>query len=167
MNNNKAKGDIILQDKKEFTKLEFYIWSIRYLPAEKWVDEILLDGTDSTMKIMAESLQYMLESSKNYKKGTRKFKCNPPKDFDVIKYAKEKKAEFKWFDWLVVKIDLDSHNDTKYEIKDNKVIIEYNEKTLKMFIDCIWGYSNQDNRYSHGSKAPGKFYFSPDWLGIE
>lgn len=109
----------------------------------------------------------MLESSKKYKKGTRKFKCNPTKDFDVMKYASENKTKIKWFDWLIIKIDRDTPNETHYSIQENNVTIIYNENTLKIFIQKLIKQLNPEIQYPHGSITPRGFILSPDWLGIE
>ena len=109
----------------------------------------------------------MLESYKVHKKGTRKFKCNPPTEFDVQQYVSENRVAIEWIDWLIIKIDPTIAKDLHYLLQDKKVTIFYDENTLSQFIESVNKQLNPDMQFPHGSTAPGRFYFSPDWLGIE
>ncbi len=154
-------------EKKEHVDLDFYIWRVKYLTSNEWQKEILLNGTDFALKTLIESLRNLLESSKIYKKGTRKFKCNPPTDFKVQQYALKNRTKIEWVDWLIIKIDLGITPETHYILQDKKVTIIYNEDTLSQFIESINKQLHSKTQYPHGSTIPGGFYFSPDWLGRE
>jgi hypothetical protein len=154
-------------EKKEHTGLDFYIWRIKYLPSNEWREEILLHGSDMALNTLVESLQGLIETSKVDKKGTRKFRCNPPPDFNVPNYASNNRAKIVWIDWLIIKIDPSKTNESQYTLQDREVTIFYNIHTLSQFIESVNQQLHPKTQYLHGSTAPGGFYFSPDWLGAE
>jgi hypothetical protein len=154
-------------DRKEFDDLEFYLWRVKYLPSKEWRDEILVMGSDTALETIIESLTSMLDSFMKYGKGTRKFRCNPPEDFDVQNYAQEKKIKFQWLDWLIVKIRSNQADDSQYLLDSKNVIVNYNQKTVQEFIDAAYKQISSEWKHGHGCPAPGGLWFSPDWLGIE
>lgn len=138
-----------------------------YSPYTEWEEFVYLSGLPSALKTISESLEQMFEDFKTYRSGTRKFKCNPPSDIDVIEYAKENKTKIKWLEWLTIKIESTVNDDFGYILEGDNVSITFDEEKLLVFIDHIKKQLDTSNQYPHGSAAPGRFYFSPDWLGIE
>ena len=152
---------------KVFTDLEFYLWRIRYEPKEEWNPEVFVMGSDAALKTIQDALRSMHEDFKTYGKSTRKFLCNPPEDIDVVRYAREKKAELEWLIWLVVRMEPDVSDDSRYELKNKAVTIRLNEELLQQLLEVLQHQIAPDTQYQHGKQAPGGLYFAPDWLGVE
>ena len=152
---------------KVFTDLEFYLWRIRYEPKEEWQPEVFVMGSDAALKTICDALRSMHEDFKTYGKSTRKFLCNPPEDVDVVRYAREKKAELEWLIWLVLRMEPEVPDDSKYELKNKAVTLRINETTLQQFLQILEHQLVPETQFPHGKKAPGGLYFAPDWLGVE
>jgi len=152
---------------KVFTDLDFYLWRLRYEPKEVWQPEVFVMGSDAALKTIQDALRSMHEDFKTYGKSTRKFLCNPPEDVDVVRYAREKKAEFEWLIWLVVQIEPDVSDDTRYDLKNKAVTIRLNEEMLQQLLEVLEHQLAPETQFPHGKKAPGGLYFAPDWLGAE
>ena len=104
--------------KKEFHKLEFYVWRVKYLPKDKWNEEIFLNGSDQALNTFITSLRSMLDTYETYMKGTRKFKVNKPKNIDFEEYGQANKAKFEWF---IVKLTPVAQENERYVITDKNV----------------------------------------------
>ncbi len=152
---------------KVFTDLEFFIWRIRYEPKDEWQPEVLVMGSESALKTMYEALESMRADFKTYGKSTRKFLCNPPEDIDVVRYAQEHKAQLEWLIWLVIRMEQDVADDSRYELKNKAVTIRLNERTLDQFLKVLDSQSKFSSQYPHEKTAPGGLFFAPDWLGAE
>ena len=152
---------------KVFTDLEFYLWRLRYKPKEEWNPEVFVMGSDTTLKTIHDALLSMHEDFKTYGKSTRKFLCNPPEDIDVVRYAREKKAELEWLIWLVVRMEPDVPDDSQYDLKNKAVTIRLNEGMLQKLLEVLEQQLVPETQFPRGKKAPGGLYFAPDWLGAE
>ncbi|MCJ7818152.1 MAG: hypothetical protein MUP60_04830, partial [Candidatus Thorarchaeota archaeon] len=71
-----------VKDRKVFDDLNFQIWRVKDEQSRKWRDEVYIMGDDESLQIFRDSLQSLLNLFQTYGKGTKKFKCNPPADFD-------------------------------------------------------------------------------------
>ena len=156
-----------IKDRKEFQDLHFHLWRIKDERRGEWREEIYLMGKDDVLETLVESLQGMSNMFQAYGKGTRKYKCNPPKEFDHVTYGKEHGVKIHWLDTLIVKLSHDAKDDAQYSLKDGVVTIQVNPNTLEQFIEGINKQLNQTSRYGHGSNAACGLWFSPDWLGTE
>ncbi|MFW9832295.1 MAG: hypothetical protein ACFFD8_11030 [Candidatus Thorarchaeota archaeon] len=152
---------------KVFTELAFYLWRIRYQPKEEWRPEILVMGSTPALHKVKEELESMEKDFQHYGQSTRKFACNPPEDFDVVRYARENQAEIEWLIWLVLKIEPDAPNVPAYELKNKAVTIRLNEHTLQQLIKVLKDQLEPTAQFAHGQSAPGGLFFAPDWLGVE
>lgn len=152
---------------KVFTELQFYLWRIRYEPKEEWRPDVLVMGTDSALTTMREAILSMQEDFKAYGRSTRKFLCNPPEDFDVLRYAKEHQAEIEWLIWLILRMEPDISNDPVYELKNKAVTIFLNEPATEKLLQILNNQLDTKTQYPHGQQAPGGLFFAPDWLGAE
>ncbi len=152
---------------KVFTDLQFYLWRIRYEPKENWQSEILVTGTNTALNTIREALVSMQEDFRAYGRSTRKFLCNPPEDFDVIRYAREHQAEIEWQIWLILRMEPKIADDARFEQKNKAVTIFLNEKTAQKLLQVLDAQLNPKTQYPHGQKAPGGLFFAPDWLGAE
>ncbi len=152
---------------KVFTDLEFYLWRIRYEPKAEWQPEVLMMGSDAALNAIHDALVSMLADFKSYGKSTRKFLCNPPEDVDIVRYAREHKAELEWLIWLVVRLESDVPDDTRYELKNKAVTIHLNEQMLQQLIEILEHQLAHETQFPHGKTAPGGLFFAPDWLGAE
>ncbi len=152
---------------KVYTDLEFYLWRIRYKPKDEWQPEVFVMGSDAALKTIQDALQSMQEDFKTYGKSTRKFLCNPPEDVDVVRYAREHQAELEWLIWLVVRMESDVPDESRYELKNKVMTIHLNEGMLQQLLEVLEHQITPDTQYPHGKKAPGGLYFAPDWLGVE
>ncbi|MHA1638409.1 MAG: hypothetical protein ACTSUO_05970 [Candidatus Thorarchaeota archaeon] len=156
-----------VRDRKEFHDLQFHLWRIKDERRGEWREDIYLMGKEDVLKTLVESLQGMSSMFQTYGKGNRKYKCNPPEEFDHVTYGKDHGVEIHWLDMLIVKLSHDAKDDTQYSLKNEIVTIQVNPKTLNQFIESINKYLNQTTRYGHGSNAVCGLWFSPDWLGAE
>lgn len=152
---------------KVFTDLEFYLWRLRYEPKDEWQPEVFVMGSDTALKTIYDALLSMQADFKTYGKSTRKFLCNPPENVDVVRYAREKKAELEWLIWLVVRMEPDVPDDTQYELKNKAVTIRLNERMLQQLLEVLEHQIAPETQFPHGIQAPGGLYFAPDWLGAE
>lgn len=156
-----------VRNRKEFQDLQFYLWRIRSERTGEWREEILLMGDNRALETLIESLLGLLDDSKRYGKGTRRYKCNPPRDFDHVAYGRQHRVRIGWLDSLVVKIGPDVSNDEFYILENNVVSIRVNPMTLDQIIAGARAQLDPSKRYGHGSTAACGLRFSPDWLGIE
>jgi hypothetical protein len=157
----------IKSPQKVFTDLEFYLWRIRYKPKTEWQPEVLMMWSDVALKAIYDALVSMLADFKAYGKSARKFLCNPPEDVDVVRYAREHQAELEWLIWLVIRIEPDVSDDTRYELKNKAVTIRLNERMLQQLFEVLEHQLAPETQFPHGKKAPGGLFFAPDWLGVE
>ena len=156
-----------VKDRKEFQDLQFHLWRVKDERSGKWRDEIYLIGKDDVLKTLAESLRGMSSMFQTYGKGTRKYKCNPPEEFDHVAYGRDNDVEIHWLDTLIVKLSHDAKDDAHYSLQDEIGTIQVHPKILEQFIEGIMKQLNQTSRYGHGSNAVSGLWFSPDWLGAE
>ena len=124
-------------------------------------------GDDDTLETLIESLQGLLDSYHTYGSGTRRYKCNPPLDFDHVAYGRQHRARIEWLDSLVVRTGPDVPNDETYKLEGKVVTIRANPTTLSQMITGARAQVDKSMRYGHGSPATGGLWFSPDWLGVE
>ncbi len=156
-----------IRDKKIFQGLDFQIWHIWEERRERWRNEIYIIGDDEALQTMRNSLQGLLDMFQAYGKGTRKYKCNPPTDFDYVSYGQEHGVKIQWLDSLVVRLSSDALDNEPFIIEDFVVTLNVSFHTLRTFIDRIQEQLDSAERYGHGSVAVCGLRFSPDWLGIE
>ena len=154
-------------DRKVFDDLNFQIWRIKDERSGKWRDEIYIMGDDESLKIFSDSLQSLLNLFQTYGKGTKKFKCNPPADFDFKSYGQEHGVQIQWQDMLVVRLGFDAMDDEPFILDDFTVELSVNPKTLKQFIEKTQAYLNSTQQFGHGADAVCGLRFSPDWLAAE
>jgi len=156
-----------IRNRKDFPDLQFYVWRIRDERRGEWRKEVYLMGDDHTLETLIESLQGLLDSYHNYGSGTRKYKCNPPLDFDHVAYGRQHGVRIDWLDSLVVKTGPEVPNDETYKLEGKVVTIRVNPTTLGQMIEGTRAQLDTSMRYGHGSAAAGGLRFSPDWLGVE
>jgi len=156
-----------LNNRKEFTDLNFQIWRVKDARSDRWREEIYIIGDDESLKILSDALQSLLNLFQTYGKGTKKFKCNPPTDFDFKSFGKEHGVQIQWLDWLVVRLGFDAMDNEPYIINDFTVELSVNPTTLKQFIERTKAYINSTTQFGHGSDAVCGLRFSPDWVGAE
>ena len=156
-----------ITDRKELTDLDLQIWRIRDERSDKWRDEIYSMGDDESLRVLGESLQALLNLVQTYGKGTRKYKCNPPADFDAASFGKENGVQIQWLDWLIVRLGLDAMDNEPFILEDFNVDLRVNPGTLKVFIERINAYLDSDSQYPHGSDLVCGLRLSPDWVGAE
>ena len=156
-----------VSDKKEFNDLNFQIWRVKDERSGKWRNEVYIMGDDEALQTLADSLQSLLNLLQTYGKGTKKFKCNPPADFDFKTYGEEHDVQIQWQDMLVVRLGLDAIDNEPFILDDFTVELSVNPNTLKKFIERTQAYLNSTLQYGHGADAVCDLRFSPDWLGAE
>ena len=156
-----------VSDRKEFNDLNFQIWRIKDEHSGKWRDEIYIMGDDESLQILSESLQSLLNLFQTYGKGTKKFKCNPPTDFDFKSYGQEHGVQIQWQDMLVVRLGFDAMDNEPFILDDFTVELSVNPITLKQFIEKTQAYLNATPQFGHGADAVCGLRFSPDWVGAE
>jgi len=156
-----------IRSKKDFQDLHFYIWRIRNERRGEWRKEVFLMGDDHTLETLIESLQGLLDGYRTYGSGTRRYKCNPPLDFDHVAYGRQHGVRIEWLDSLVVKTGPDVPNDETYSLEGKVVTIRVNPTSLSQMITGARAQVDKSKRYGHGSSATGGLWFSPDWLGVE
>ena len=156
-----------IRSRKDFQDLHFYIWRIRNERRGEWRKEVFLMGDDHALTTLIESLQGLLDSHRTYGSGTRRYKCNPPSDFDQVAYGRQHGVRIEWLDSLVVKTGPDVPNDETYNLEGKVVTIRVNPTTLTQMITGARAQVDKSKRYGHGSSATGGLWFSPDWLGVE
>ena len=156
-----------IRDQKVFEDLNFQIWLIKDEQNGKWREEIYIMGDDATLGIIKDSLQGLLDVFQTYGKGTRKYKCNPPSDFDYVSFGKENGVTIRWLDQLEVRLGFDAMDNEPFILEDFVVNINVNPSTLKLFIDRIQLYLDSTNQYPHGTDAVCGLRLSPDWVGAE
>ena len=156
-----------VSDKKEFNDLNFQIWRVKDERSGKWRNEVYIMGDDEALQTLADSLQSLLNLLQTYGKGTKKFKCNPPADFDFKTYGEEHDVQIQWQDMLVVRLGLDAIDNEPFILDDFTVELSVNPNTLKKFIERTQAYLNSTLQYGHGADAVCGLRFSPDWLGAE
>jgi len=156
-----------LDSRKEWSDLEFYLWRVRRRHRTDWPKMIYLYGSPAALQTLVDSLKGLLADFKTYGRGTRRFKCNPPRDFDFEQYGKKVGAKFEWFDWLIVKLTPDAPDDALYNIEGKNINLVLNPHSLAEFISAATSQFSGDRKYAHGQQAPAGLYFAPDWLGME
>ena len=156
-----------ISDRKELPDLNLQLWRIKDERSGQWRDEVYLMGDDDSLRTLIESLQAVLNLVQTYGKGTRKYKCNPPADFDHRAYGKDHGLQIQWLDKLVVRLGLDAMDNEPYILDQFTVELSVSPNTLKEFIEKIDAYLNSSARYGHGKDAVCGLRLSPDWLGAE
>ena len=156
-----------IQDRKNFDNLNFQIWRIKDERSGKWRDEVYIMGDDDSLQILRDSLQSLLDLLQIYGKGTKKYKCNPPVDFDYKTYGKNHGVQIQWLDMLVVRLGFDAIDDEPFILDEFTVELNVNPNTLKQFIDRTDTYLKSTEQFGHGAEAVCGLRFSPDWLGVE
>ncbi len=156
-----------LGNKKEFTDLNFQIWRVKDERNDKWRDEVYIMGDDDALRTLSESLQALLSLAQTYGKGTKKYKCNPPTDFDHVSFGKKNGVQIQWQDMLVVRLGFDAMDNEPFIIDDFTVELSVNPATLTKFIEQTQAYLNSTEQYGHGRDAVCGLRFSPDWVGAE
>jgi len=156
-----------VRDRKEFQDLQFHLWRIKDERRGEWREEIYLMGKDDVLETLVESLQGMSSMFQTYGKGTRKYKCNPPEEFDHIAYGKAHGVKIQWLDMLIVRMGFDAMDNEPFILDNFNVELSVNPATLKLFIDRTDAYLNSDLQYGHGAEAVCGLRFSPDWVGAE
>lgn len=154
-------------DKKEYSDLNFQIWRIKDERNDKWRDEVYIMGDDQALQILKDSLQSLLNLFQTYGKGTKKFKCNPPADFDFKTYGQEHGVQIQWQDMLVVRLGFDATVNEPFILDDFTVELSVNPSSLKQFIERTDAYLNSSEEFGHGAEAVCGLRFAPDWLGAE
>ena len=155
------------RERKEFPDLKFYLWRLWSERREEWRKEIFLMGDDPALETLVESLLGLLDGYHRYGKGVRKYKYNPPLDFDHVAYGRKNGVRIDWLESLVVKIAPEVPNDEVYTLEGSTVTLRVNPTTLNHIAAGARAQLDTSNRYGHGSAAAGGLWFSPDWLGIE
>jgi hypothetical protein len=156
-----------IRTRKDLEDLKFYLWRIRDERRGEWRKEVYLMGDEHALETLIESLQGLQDSYYRYGSGTRKYKCNPPRDFDHVGYGRQHRVTIDWLDSLVVKTGPDVPDDEIYNLEGKVVTIRVNPTTLSQMITSARAQVDKSKRYGHGSAAIGGLWFSPDWLGIE
>lgn len=156
-----------VSDKKEFNNLNFQIWRVKDERSGKWRKEVYIMGDDDALQTVRDSLQSLLGLLQTYGKGTKKFKCNPPTDFDFKTYGQEHGVQIQWQDMLIVRLGLDAMDNEPLILDDFAVELSVSPATLKQFIEKIQAYLNAPHQFGHGADAVCGLRFSPDWLGAE
>jgi hypothetical protein len=155
------------QDKKVFEDLNFQIWRVKDLQSDKWRDDIYIMGDDDALQNLSNSLKSLLSLFQTYGKGTKKYKCNPPADFDVRAFGQENGVQIQWLDMLVVRLGFDALDNEPFILDDFVVELSVNPATLKLFIENTDAYLNSTEQFGHGADAVCGLHFSPDWVGAE
>jgi hypothetical protein len=156
-----------LANRKELSDLDLQVWRLQDERSGKWRDEVYLMGSDESLRSLCESLQVVLNLVQTYGKGTRKYKCNPPADFDTVSFGKENGVQIQWLDWLIVRLGLDAMDNELFILEDFNVELRVNPSTLKQFIDQLQKYIDSDLQYPHGTHLVCGLRLSPDWVGAE
>ncbi len=156
-----------IKDRKEFQDLKFYLWRIRDERRGEWRKEVFLIGDDHALETFSESLLGLLDNYNRYGKGMRRYKCNPPRDFDHVAYGRKNGVRIDWLESLVVRVAPEVPNDELYTLEGNIVTLRVNPTTLNQLVSGARAQLDPSKRYGHGSSAAGGLWFSPDWLGVE
>ncbi|MHA1137687.1 MAG: hypothetical protein ACTSSE_14490 [Candidatus Thorarchaeota archaeon] len=156
-----------VSNRKEYNDLNFQIWRIKDEQSGKWRDEIYIMGDDEALQTLSDSLQSLLNLFQTYGKGTKKFKCNPPADFDFKSYGQEHGVHIQWQDMLVVRLGFDAMDNEPFILDDFTVELSVNPSTLKQFIEKTQAYLNAPQQFGHGADAVCGLRFSPDWVVAE
>ena len=156
-----------LLSRKVFEDLNFQIWRIKDLRSDKWRDEIYIMGDDEALQTLSQSLKSLLGLFQTYGKGTKKYKCNPPADFDHKTFGQENDVQILWLDMLIVRMGFDALDNEPFILDDFNVELSVNPATLKLFIERTDAYLNSDQQFGHGAEAVCGLRFSPDWVGAE
>ncbi len=154
-------------NRKEYNDLNFQIWRVKDERDGKWRDEVYIMGDNEALQTLNDSLQSLLNLFQTYGKGTKKYKCNPPTDFDFRTYGQEHGIQIQWLDLLDVRLGFDALDNEPFILDDFTVELSVNPKTLKLFIERTQAYLNSTLQYGHGADAVCGLRFSPDWLGAE
>lgn len=131
-----------VSNKKEFNDLNFQVWRVKDEQSGKWRDEIYIMGDDESLQTFSDSLQSLLNLFQTYGKGTKKYKCNPPADFDFRTYGKEHGIQIQWQDMLVVRLGFDALDNEPFIPDDFTVELSVNPNTLNKFIEKTRAYLN-------------------------
>ncbi len=122
---------------------------------------------DNALQTLSDSLQALLNLFQTYGKGTKKYKCNPPTDFNHREYDQEHGVQIQWLDMLVVRLGFDALDNEPFILDDFTVELSVNPATLKQFIERTQAYLASTEKYGHGAEAVCGLRFSPDWVGAE
>ena len=156
-----------IHDRKVFDDLNFQVWRVKDERSGKWRGEIYIMGDDNALQTILDSLQSLLNLLQTYGKGTKKFKSNPPADFDFKTYGQEHGVQIQWQDILIVRLGLDAMDNEPFILNDFTVELSVNPTTLKQFIERLQAYLDSDEQFGHGGDAVCGLRFSPDWVGAE
>lgn len=156
-----------IHDRKEFNDLNFQVWRVKDNQNGKWRDEIYIMGDDDALLTLRDSLKALLNLLQTYGKGTRKYKCNPPVDFDYKTYGRDHGVQIQWLDLLVVRLGLDAIDNEPFILDEFTVELSLSPNTLKQFIEKVDAYLDSTEQFGHGADAVCGLRFSPDWLGAE
>ncbi len=69
--------------------------------------------------------------------------------------------------WLVVRMEPEVSDDSRYDLKNKAVTIHLNERMLKQLLGVLERQLAPATQFPHGKTAPGGLFFAPDWLGAE
>ena len=128
-----------------YTDLQFYLWRIRYESDDDWRPEVFVMGSEVAMRTIHDAFESMEAEFQEAGKSTRKFLCNPPEDFDVVRIASENQAEMEWLIWLVIRLEHDVEEKPMYELKNKAVTLRLNGQTLNQLIEIL------EDRYGRAS----------------
>ena len=124
-------------------------------------------GDDESLQTLSDSLQALLNLFQTYGKGTKKFKCNPPAEFDIKTYGQEHGIQIQWQDMLVVRLGFDAMDNEPFILDDFTVELSVNPNTLTQFIERTQAYLDSTEQFGHGADAVCGLRFSPDLIGAE
>lgn len=85
----------------------------------------------------------------------------------MVRYAREHQMALEWLILLVIRIEPDVSDDTRYELKNRAVTIRLNEQMLQQFLEILERQLAPETQFPHGKKVPRGLFFAPDWLGAE
>ncbi len=124
-------------------------------------------GDDIALQTLRDSLQALLNLFATYGKGVKKYKCNPPTDFDIKAFGEKNGVVIQWLDMLVVRLGFDAMDNEPFILDDFTVELSVNPATLRLFIERTDAYLNSTEQFGHGAEAACGLRFSPDWVGAE
>ena len=150
-----------------FTELAFYLWRVRFKQDEDWIPEVLFNGSDKALTTMHEAIKSMRDEFKINGQSTLKFLCNPPEDMDVVRYAKEEGAEIEWQIWLILRMEPDVPDDSRYEVKNKAVTLRLNDQMVNTFLQVLETHLDTVKVIEEGQLVPGGLLLAIDWLGFE
>ena len=150
---------------KVFTELQLYLWRIRFDKEEEWRPDVHLMGSDSVLKTIQDALSSMKLEFQVEGQSTRKFLCNPPEDVDVVRLAKENKAEIEWQIWLIFRLEKERKEEQPFELKNKAVTVWLEENTLNQLLQVLGNQISNPAEYPKGQRVVAGLYLATDWLG--